>query len=59
MPLVHDWVRKASGTSHGTAHDALEAAKALSHIPVEAVLADAAQGCPPARARLPVNRLSP
>ena len=31
----NDWVKRASGTSNGTAYDALEAAKALSHIPAE------------------------
>src|SRR5208283_1126232 len=31
----NDWVHRASGTSNGTAYDALAYAKSLSHIPVE------------------------
>src|SRR5208283_3249896 len=31
----NDWIHRASGTSNGTAYDALAYAKSLSHIPVE------------------------
>src|SRR5271166_5441086 len=32
---MNDWILRGSGTSNGTAHDALECARGLSHISVE------------------------
>ena len=49
-PSFNEWDRRASGTSNGAAYDALEAAKALFHTPVEDAPADAARGCPPRQA---------
>jgi hypothetical protein len=54
-----DWMMRASFTSNGSAHDALEAAKAYPTCPSKLCSLTQLKGAHPRAPDCPVNRLSP